>query len=190
MNDLVPGARGRRDSADGEDAELPERTVSLCRWVGMVFRLQPFPRVFLKTWPMVCASTGCPTKHRSPRRWTQAGPLLFLMRSKIKLQSSAPAFPRTANSACASPAPWPWSRGASWTNRQRPGPHSHPEKLRSIREPRPLLTIIIVTHNMQQAARVSDCTLLLRQPYCHDATTLLHLPGKKGYRGLYYYRRL
>ena len=52
----------------------------------------------------------------------------------------------------------------------------------SIRELKASLTIIIVTHNMQQAARVSDCTgfFYMGRLIEHDATDVIFTrPGKK-----------
>ena len=79
---------------------------------------------------------------------------------KDRLDESASTSPAASSSGCASRARWPPTRRSCCsTSRPRRSTRSPPASIEElIGELKKKVTILIVTHNMQQAARVSDYT--------------------------------
>jgi phosphate transport system ATP-binding protein len=80
-------------------------------------------------------------------------------KSRIACRSWRPTCPAASSSACASPAPWPPTPNLLFdepTSALDPIATGAIEEL--VHELKKRVTILIVTHNMQQAARVSDYT--------------------------------
>ena len=138
--------------------------IELRRRVGMVFQKPtPFPKSIYENVAYGLRIAGVRRRASSTRPWKRA--------------SAARPFGTKSRTGCTS-RPWAFRRPAPAAvhrprHRRQPGNHSHGRALLGpgsasttriedlIGELRGEYTIIIVTHNMQQAARVSDCTAFL-----------------------------
>ena len=188
MNDLVPGARVEGEILlDGQDVNRPDTdVVSLRCRVGMVFQKpNPFPKT-------LCESVAYGLRVNGLRDES-------LIAEKVELSLRRAAIFEEVKDRLQSPA-----LGLSGGQQQRlciaralavepevllmdePASALDPiatQKIEeSIRELRESLSIIIVTHNMQQAARVSDYTAFFYMGRLieHNATDVMFTrPAKK-----------
>ena len=188
MNDLVPGARATGSILlDGENINLPGTdVVSLRRKVGMVFQKpNPFPKTIYENVAYGLRVNGLSDES--------------LIAEKVELSLRRAAIFEEVKDRLQSPA-----LGLSGGQQQRlciaralavepevllmdePASALDPiatQKIEeSIRELRESLSIIIVTHNMQQAARVSDYTAFFYMGRLieHNATDVMFTrPAKK-----------
>ena len=136
----------------------------LRRRVGMVFqRPNPFPKSIFDNVAYGLRINGIqdcrspkPSKRAcaTPRSGTK---------SRTTFTSRPTNFPAASSSACASRAPSPSSpKSFCSTSRAPPSTPSAPPRSKNCSSQlKDLCTIAIVTHNMQQAARVSDFTAFL-----------------------------
>ena len=183
MNDLVPGARVEGEIVlDGEDVNRPGTdVVSLRRRVGMVFQKpNPFPKSIFENvaYGLRDESLIAEKVEISLRR------AAIFDEVKDRLQSSALGLSGgqqqrlcIARTLAVEPEVLLMDEPASALD-----PIATQKIEESIRELRESLTIIIVTHNMQQAARVSDFTAFFYMGRLieHDATDVIFTrPGKK-----------
>ena len=188
MNDLVPGARVEGEIVlDGEDVNRPGTdVVSLRRRVGMVFQKpNPFPQSIFEN-----VAYGLRVNGLRDESLIAAKVEISLRRAAIfdevkdRLQSSALGLSGgqqqrlcIARTLAVEPEVLLMDEPASALD-----PIATQKIEESIRELRESLTIIIVTHNMQQAARVSDFTAFFYMGRLieHDATDVIFTrPGKK-----------
>ncbi len=188
MNDLVPGARVEGEILlDGEDVNRPGTdVVSLRRRVGMVFQKpNPFPKSIFEN-----VAYGLRVNGLSDETLIAEKVEISLRRAAIfdevkdRLQSSALGLSGgqqqrlcIARTLAVEPEVLLMDEPASALD-----PIATQKIEESIRELKASLTIIIVTHNMQQAARVSDCTgfFYMGRLIEHDATDVIFTrPGKK-----------
>ena len=188
MNDLVPGARVEGEILlDGQDVNRPDTdVVSLRCRVGMVFQKpNPFPKTIYENVAYGLRVNGLRDES--------------LIAEKVELSLRRAAIFEEVNDRLQSPA-----LGLSGGQQQRlciaralavepevllmdePASALDPiatQKIEeSIRELRESLSIIIVTHNMQQAARVSDYTAFFYMGRLieHNATDVMFTrPAKK-----------
>ena len=188
MNDLVPGARVEGEILlDGQDVNRPDTdVVSLRCRVGMVFQKpNPFPKTIYENVAYGLRVNGLRDES--------------LIAEKVELSLRRAAIFEEVKDRLQSPA-----LGLSGGQQQRlciaralavepevllmdePASALDPiatQKIEeSIRELRESLSIIIVTHNMQQAARVSDYTAFLYMGRLieHNATDVMFTrPAKK-----------
>ena len=188
MNDLVPGARVEGEIIlDGQDVNRPDTdVVSLRCRVGMVFQKpNPFPKTIYENVAYGLRVNGLRDES--------------LIAEKVELSLRRAAIFEEVNDRLQSPA-----LGLSGGQQQRlciaralavepevllmdePASALDPiatQKIEeSIRELRESLSIIIVTHNMQQAARVSDYTAFFYMGRLieHNATDVMFTrPAKK-----------
>ena len=188
MNDLVPGARVEGEIVlDGEDVNRPGTdVVSLRRRVGMVFQKpNPFPKSIFENVAYGLRVNGLRDESLIAEKVE-----ISLRRAAIfdkvkdRLQSSALGLSGgqqqrlcIARTLAVEPEVLLMDEPASALD-----PIATQKIEESIRELRESLTIIIVTHNMQQAARVSDFTAFFYMGRLieHDATDVIFTrPGKK-----------
>ena len=188
MNDLVPGARVEGEILlDGEDVNRPGTdVVSLRRRVGMVFQKpNPFPKSIFEN-----VAYGLRVNGLSDETLIAEKVEISLRRAAIfdevkdRLQSSALGLSGgqqqrlcIARTLAVEPEVLLMDEPASALD-----PIATQKIEESIRELKASLTIIIVTHNMQQAARVSDWTgfFYMGRLIEHDATDVIFTrPGKK-----------
>ncbi|MCD7984910.1 MAG: phosphate ABC transporter ATP-binding protein PstB, partial [Desulfovibrio sp.] len=188
MNDLVPGARVEGEILlDGEDVNRPATdVVSLRRRVGMVFQKpNPFPKSIFENVAYGLRVNGLRDESLIAEKVE-----ISLRRAAIfdevkdRLQSSALGLSGgqqqrlcIARTLAVEPEVLLMDEPASALD-----PIATQNIEESIRELRESLTIIIVTHNMQQAARVSDFTAFFYMGRLieHDATDVIFTrPGKK-----------
>ena len=188
MNDLVPGARVEGEIVlDGEDVNRPGTDeVSLRRRVGMVFQKpNPFPKSIFENVAYGLRVNGLRDESLIAEKVE-----ISLRRAAIfdevkdRLQSSALGLSGgqqqrlcIARTLAVEPEVLLMDEPASALD-----PIATQKIEESIRELRESLTIIIVTHNMQQAARVSDFTAFFYMGRLieHDATDVIFTrPGKK-----------
>ena len=188
MNDLVPGARVEGEIVlDGEDVNRPGTdVVSLRRRVGMVFQKpNPFPKSIFENVAYGLRVNGLRDESLIAEKVE-----ISLRRAAIfdevkdRLQSSALGLSVgqqqrlcIARTLAVEPEVLLMDEPASALD-----PIATQKIEESIRELRESLTIIIVTHNMQQAARVSDFTAFFYMGRLieHDATDVIFTrPGKK-----------
>ena len=188
MNDLVPGARVEGEIVlDVEDVNRPGTdVVSLRRRVGMVFQKpNPFPKSIFENVAYGLRVNGLRDESLIAEKVE-----ISLRRAAIfdevkdRLQSSALGLSGgqqqrlcIARTLAVEPEVLLMDEPASALD-----PIATQKIEESIRELRESLTIIIVTHNMQQAARVSDFTAFFYMGRLieHDATDVIFTrPGKK-----------
>ncbi len=188
MNDLVPGARVEGEIVlDGEDVNRPGTdVVSLRRRVGMVFQKpNPFPKSIFEN-----VAYGLRVNGLRDEALIAEKVEISLRRAAIfdevkdRLQYSALGLSGgqqqrlcIARTLAVEPEVLLMDEPASALD-----PIATQKIEESIRELRESLTIIIVTHNMQQAARVSDFTAFFYMGRLieHDATDVIFTrPGKK-----------
>ncbi len=188
MNDLVPGARVEGEILlDGEDVNRPGTdVVSLRRRVGMVFQKpNPFPKSIFEN-----VAYGLRVNGLFDETLIAEKVEISLRRAAIfdevkdRLQSSALGLSGgqqqrlcIARTLAVEPEVLLMDEPASALD-----PIATQKIEESIRELKASLTIIIVTHNMQQAARVSDWTgfFYMGRLIEHDATDVIFTrPGKK-----------
>ena len=188
MNALVPGARVEGEIVlDGEDVNRPGTdVVSLRRRVGMVFQKpNPFPKSIFENVAYGLRVNGLRDESLIAEKVE-----ISLRRAAIfdevkdRLQSSALGLSGgqqqrlcIARTLAVEPEVLLMDEPASALD-----PIATQKIEESIRELRESLTIIIVTHNMQQAARVSDFTAFFYMGRLieHDATDVIFTrPGKK-----------
>ena len=188
MNDLVPGARVEGEIVlDGEDVNRPGTdVVSLRRRVGMVFQKpNPFPKSIFENVAYGLRVNGLRDESLIAEKVE-----ISLRRAAIfdevkdRLQSSALGLSGgqqqrlcIARTLAVEPEVLLMDEPASALD-----PIATQKIEESIRELRESLTIIIVPHNLQQAARVSDFTAFFYMGRLieHDATDVIFTrPGKK-----------
>lgn len=188
MNDLVPGARVEgKILLDGEDVNLPGTdVVSLRRRVGMVFQKpNPFPKSIFEN-----VAYGLRVNGFSDESLIAEKVEISLRRAaifeEVKDRLNAPALGLSggqqqrlciARALAVEPEILLMDEPASALD-----PIATQKIEEGIRELRESLTIIIVTHNMQQAARVSDYTAFFYMGRLieHDVTDVIFTrPGKK-----------
>lgn len=187
MNDLVPGARVEGEILlDGEDVNRPGTdVVSLRRRVGMVFQKpNPFPKSIFEN-----VAYGLRVNGLSDETLIAEKVEISLRRAAIfdevkdRLQSSALGLSGgqqqrlcIARTLAVEPEVLLMDEPASALD-----PIATQKIEESIRELKASLTIIIVTHNMQQALRISDKTafFLLGELIEYDDTQKLFYQPKQ-----------
>lgn len=188
MNDLVPGARVEgKILLDGEDVNLPATdVVSLRRRVGMVFQKpNPFPKSIFEN-----VAYGLRVNGFSDESLIAEKVEISLRRAaifeEVKDRLNAPALGLSggqqqrlciARALAVEPEILLMDEPASALD-----PIATQKIEEGIRELRESLTIIIVTHNMQQAARVSDYTAFFymgRLIEHHVTDVIFTRPGRK-----------
>ena len=167
MHELIPSASLAGDVLlDGADIYDPRRKLTEARrHIGMVFQ-KPNPFPTMSIYDNVLAGLQLTGDPQGPGRRRTSWSRLPDQGRPVE-RGREPAPPARAgrcrvvsSSDCASPGPWPSGPGCcSWTSRARPSTRRRPDGSRqTIEELRAEVTIVIVTHNMQQAQRVSDYT--------------------------------
>lgn len=166
MHEVIPGGRvDGKVTLDDQDLYASSMDpVAVRRTVGMVFqRPNPFPTMSIRD--NVAAGLKAQRHEEQEAGSTRSSSARSRAptsgtRSRTGSTSPAPASPVASSSDSASPAPSPSTRRcSSWTSRARRSTRSRrwPSRTSST-SLKSQYTVVIVTHNMQQAARVSDQT--------------------------------
>ena len=166
MNDLIPRFRAEGEVLfEGEN--LYDRRidpVEVRRRIGMVFQKpNPFPKSIYDNVAFGARINGYQGQARTRSSSARCGGPRSGTRSRTSSSRARSPSPAASSSASASPARWPSSpRSSSWTSLAAPSTRSPRCKIEDLmRELAQDYTIVIVTHNMQQAARVSDSTAVM-----------------------------
>lgn len=188
MNDLIPGARVEGEILlDGEDVNRPDTdVVSLRCRVGMVFQKpNPFPKTIYENVAYGLRVNGLRDESLIAEKveFSLRRAAIF---DEVKDRLQAPALGLSggqqqrlciARALAVEPEVLLMDEPASALD-----PIATQKIEEGIRELRESLSIIIVTHNMQQAARVSDTTAFfdMGELIEHNATDIMFTrPGKK-----------
>ncbi len=157
MNDLVPGVQTPAvQYAKGEDIYAREMELTdLRRSVGMVFQKpNPFPMSIYDNMAYGPRPTACAKAELDEHRGEVPAGAAIWDEVKDRLKKIGPGpVRRPAAAAVHRPGPGRRARGAAdGRGHQRPGPHLHLQDRGSDDELKKKYTIVIVTHNMQQAS--------------------------------------
>ncbi len=172
--------------------------IEVRRRIGMVFqRPTPFPddvdprQRRRRTARVIARPAVAPARGRDRRGVAQAWRGAVGRGEGPPAATPPPRFPAASSSGCASPARSRRDRACSCsTNRRRRSIPLSTQKVEElVHELRGSVTVVIVTHNMQQAARVSDRTaFMLLGELVETAPTsdMFTTPSRSAHRGLHH----